>query len=314
MKRTLLYYLNQNHDSLLPDDSQVLNIKDSEWYTSIKPFFNDLIWEYYADRVVFIDSRFKLDDSDENIIANIKRSFAILLKTKNYEYEKLYETLLFEYNPIWNVDGVTGTIHEYTSEGSDKHKKTGNDTLKHTGYDNLEHRGRNTDSHTGRDFVDKSGNDIVDHRGTITDHTDMTEDSYTYNTTYDSVATSPATEYLSEHNHDNNIGDSNIRTFDYTDETTYATVDANVYDSDLTTQFNSNDKQNYNSDNKTIYNSEDNITRNDFRQDLDLSIRQGNIGVTMTQQMIEAERKVAMYDFYKKVVHDCVNTCTYSID
>ena len=82
----------------------------------------------------------------------------------------------------------------------------------------------------------------------------------------------------------------------------------------MTTKFNSNDKTNYNSNDKTEYNSEDNITRSDYRKDLDLSIRQGNIGVTMTQQMIDAERKVAMFDFYKKVVHDCVNTCTYSID
>ena len=314
MKRTLLYYLNQNHDSLLPDDAQVLNIKDSEWYNAIKPFFNELIWEYYSDRVVFIDSRFKYDDTDETIISNIKRSFAILLKTKNYEYEKLYETLLFEYNPIWNVDGVTGTIHEYESSGSDKHKKTGNDTLKHTGYDNIEHRGNNKDEHRGFDLLDKSGTDTVNHTGTITDDVDTVTDSYNYNTTYDSVATSPVTEFLAEHQKDMATGKSNKRTNANADATTYGSLDRNVFDSDMTTKFNSNDKTNYNSNDKTEYNSEDNITRSDYRKDLDLSIRQGNIGVTMTQQMIDAERKVAMFDFYKKVVHDCVNTCTYSID
>ena len=36
--------------------------------------------------------------------------FAINLKTKNYEYENLYNSMVLEFNPLWNVDGVEGTI------------------------------------------------------------------------------------------------------------------------------------------------------------------------------------------------------------
>ena len=34
----------------------------------------------------------------------------------------------------------------------------------------------------------------------------------------------------------------------------------------------------------------------------------------MTQDMINKEREVALFDFFKKVVHDCVNTCTYAVE
>ena len=76
----------------------------------------------------------------------------------------------------------------------------------------------------------------------------------------------------------------------------------------------SDQKTKFNSDFETEYDSAMDGKKDVYQKDLDLNIRQGNIGVTMTQQMIEAERKVAMFDVFKKIVHDCVNTCTYSID
>ena len=298
MKRTLLYYLSQSDDNLLPDDSQVSNIVDKDWYNAVKPFFNDLIWEYYSDRVVFVDQRFQLDAADEEIIANIKRSFATLLKTKNYEFEKLYETTLLEYNPIWNVDGVTGTIHEYTTDDTDTLTHSGTDRTKNTGNDDTQHRGTID--------LDKSGDDTLTHSGDVTvDHT-IDEDTNVYDTTYDSAATTPPGEFLKEH--------TNFASDTDQDKTTYDNTDTTTYDTNEKTTYMNNDKTIYDSQNETLYGHVETNTRKDFHQDLDLNIRQGNIGVTMTQQMINAERQVAAYDFYKKVVHDCVNSCTYAVE
>lgn len=298
MKRTLLYYMNKNNDSLLPDASQVLPVRNKEWYRELEKVFNDLIWEYYSDRVVFIDQRFKIDDDDDTIISNIKRSFAINLKTRNYEYEKLFETTLLEYNPIWNVDGVTGTIHEYTTDDTDTLTHSGNDRTKNTGDDDTQHRGTVD--------LDKSGDDTINHTGDVTvDHT-IDEDTNVYDTTYDSAATTPPGEFLKEH--------TNFKSDSDQDKTTYDTEDKTTYDTNEKTTYSNNDKTIYNSQNETFYGHVETNTRKDFHKDLDLNIRQGNIGVTMTQQMIEAERKVAMFDVFKKIVHDCVNTCTYSID
>ena len=121
--RTLLYYLEANQDTLLPPSTMTAPINSKEWYVKLKDHFNDLIWLYYSDRTVFINDRFKLDDTDERTILNIMRSFAINLKTKNYEYENLYNSTVLEFNPLWNVDGVEGVIHEYTTNttGGDSH-------------------------------------------------------------------------------------------------------------------------------------------------------------------------------------------------
>lgn len=276
--RTLLYYMTENSDSLQPTDQQVSNIANKDWYKALKPFFNDLIWQYYADRVVFVDTRFKLDDSDQDIINNIIRSFAINLKTRDYEYEKLYDTTTLEYNPIWNVDGVTGTIHEQTYDDTTNETKSGSDTLRNTGNDNIQHQGNNN----------------VEHRG----HNDVEYEKDTQNfvNTYDSIDYTPPAEYPESHTHEKD--DKNKTTYNSNDKTNFA----------------SNDKTIYNSNHKTEYGGIVDGSKNSFQRDLDLVIRQGNIGVTMTQDMINKEREVALYDFFKKVVHDCVNTCTYAVE
>ena len=298
MKRTLLYYMNKNNDTLLPDASQVLPVRNKEWYRELEEVFNDLIWQYYSDRVVFVDQRFKLDDDDDTIISNIKRSFAINLKTRNYEYEKLFETTLLEYNPIWNVDGVTGTIHETTSNETNNQTHTGSDTLHKDGDDTIEHRGYDEEDHSGYDKHDHGGTDTLNYNRDQTNST--------YKTTYDSAVTDPPGDYLSER--------QTLQTGLDNDYNEYNSYNQDNYFSKVKDTYMSDQKTKYNSDFETEYDSAVDGKKDVYQKDLDLNIRQGNIGVTMTQQMIEAERKVAMFDVFKKIIHDCVNTCTYSID
>lgn len=298
--RTLLYYMNHNNDSLTPSDMQVSDIYTEDWWIWLKPHFSDLIWQYYSSRVVFINDRFEADMSDEDIIRNIIRSFAINLNTRNYEYKTLYNTTQLEYNPIWNVDGVTGTIHESTTDETIDATKTGTDTTSHTGNDTVKH--------TGHDDLDKSGYDTNDNNNSrYTGVNGNTHDSdvQVYNNTYDSIDTDPPAEFPHDRTHTLDTDKIDEHGTDYTrveyhskDKTTYLSDDKTIYQSDL----------------ETTYDTADNRDRNEYRKDLDLVIRQGNQGITMTQQMIDAERNVAMFNFFKKVVHDCVNTCTYAID
>jgi hypothetical protein len=268
-------------NSLLPSDSQVSTIKDKEWYTALKPHFDDLIWEYYADRVVFIDSRFKCDDDAATLINKIKRSFAILLKTKDYTFDKLYETTQLEYNPLWNVDGVVGTIHETTANEEKAETHTGSDTLTRDGDD--------THKKTGKD------------KTSIGETTDFTSDDGTettdYTTTYDSTDSTPPAEYL-EHRTNEETGRTDKTDVDRSEEIEYG----------------SNDKLEYNSTHTTEYDTETGGTSERYQKDLDLVIRQGNIGVTKSTELIDSQRETVLFDFFKTVVHECVNTCTYAVD
>ena len=293
--RTLLYFMDHDTDnSLLPSDSQVSNIKDKEWYNALKPHFNDLIWEYYADRVVFIDSRFKCDDDAATLINKIKRSFAILLKTKDYTFDKLYETTQLEYNPLWNVDGVVGTIHEQTYNDTTNQTKSGSDTLHHTGDDDVQHRGDNDMQHRG--------DDDVQHRGY--DNVDFEKDTQNYTNTYDSTDYNPPAEYPESRTHET----------DEQNKTTYNSNEKTLFNSNEKTYFNSNDKTLYNSDLETEFGGIVDGSKDSYQKDLDLVIRQGNIGVTKSTELLDDQRETVLFDFFKTVVHECVNTCTYAVD
>lgn len=280
--RTLLYFMDHaTNNSLLPSDGQVATIASKEWYTALKPHFDDLIWEYYADRVVFIDSRFKCDDDAATLINKIKRSFAILLKTKDYTFDKLYETTQLEYNPLWNVDGVTGTIHETTANEEKAETHTGSDTLTRGGDDTHKKTGKDTTSiGETTDFTSDDGTETTD-----------------YTTTYDSTDSTPPAEYL-EHR---------------TNEETGRTDKTDVNRSELI-EYGSNDKLEYNSTHTTEYDTETGGTSDRYQKDLDLVIRQGNIGVTKSTELLDSQRETVLFDFFKTVVHECVNTCTYAVD
>lgn len=280
--RTLLYFMDHaTNNSLLPSDSQVSTIVSKEWYTALKPHFDDLIWEYYADRVVFIDSRFKCDDDAATLINKIKRSFAILLKTKDYTFDKLYETTQLEYNPLWNVDGVTGTIHETTANEEKAETHTGSDTLKRDGDDTHKKTGKDSTSiGETTDFKSDDGTETAD-----------------YTTTYDSTDSTPPAEYL-EHR---------------TNEETGRTDKTDVNRSELI-EYGSNDKLEYNSTHRTEYDTETGGKSDRYQKDLDLVIRQGNIGVTKSTELIDSQRETVLFDFFKTVMHECVNTCTYAVD
>ena len=264
--RTLLYYLEANQDTLLPPASMTAPINSKEWFVKLKDHFNDLIWLYYSDRTVFINDRFKLDDTDERTILNIMRSFSINLKTKNYEYENLYNSMVLEFNPLWNVDGVEGIIHEYTNN------TTGGD------------------SHSGKDSHSSNhSNDVTRNRGMRDELENDDTMVETSRTTYDSGDT----YYPTEKTH----------TIHGTLNNPKHQITENVKDIDKG-----------NESGTTTYGSRHDTVNNTTHKELEMHIRQGNIGVTKSTELLEDYRQLAMFDFFKLVVRECVNTCTYAVE
>lgn len=111
-------------------------------------------------------------------------------------FVKLYEAMITEYNPIWNVDGVTGTVIEESHTGTDTTRKTGTDTSNLSGSDRTASSGSDvstlsgrdidtlsgadTDHLSGSDATSQSGTESTTHTGTITDrHTGTVTDAHT---------------------------------------------------------------------------------------------------------------------------------------
>ena len=275
--RTLLYYMGLNDDSLTPDSTQTLPINEKEWYVALKPYFNDLIWQYFTNRVVFIDDRFKFNDDDFNIIGKIKRAFAINLITKNYEYENLYNSTILEFNPLWNVDGVEGIIKEYTNESEGSNEISGTDskltsntgTITKNETRTINKDGDNSDTYGGIDTTDNS------------------------KATYDSG---------------NHLYPTDSSSLGYG-----KTIDYSI-DEDTTDTFHGGENRDLRGSDTTTHSSTNDNTNVTNHRELEMHIRQGNIGVTKSTELLEDYRNLSMFDFFKLVVKDCVNQCTYAVE
>lgn len=125
-------------------------------------------------------------DTPQNTVTNITDSVVYLTNVLNrHKYSKLYATLNFEYNPIWNVDGTEITEHL----GTDTSTNVGNGTQAHTGTDKTSRTNNQSTSntengnhtHIGTDKTSTSNNQSSTMGGSdSTDdtlHSDLTSDN-----------------------------------------------------------------------------------------------------------------------------------------
>lgn len=295
-KHDINYYLTANNNTLCPADISLGDIASADWWQFVKPLWNDMLWLYYGDRVVFFNKRFP-DDDDITSINNILRSWVILLKSKAHNYERLYNLYMQDYNPLWNVDGVTGTVAQDDHTGTDTRKKTGADTLKQTGTDTRAATGTDsTDILTSDDLV-KSGNETMQASGDDTNVKQVT--------TFDSGDNFVNSEKDTVHNGKldthtyNNVTDA--RDISSSHDTTYGRTDTNTKNLTDTQEYNSTDQD----------------TKNLTDKHVDMVIRQGNIGVVSSQKMWTEEAQLwrdNMSEFAKQIIREAVNLVTYAVE
>ena len=295
-KHDINYYLTANNNTLCPADISLGDIASADWWQFVKPLWDDMLWLYYGDRVVFFNKRFP-DDDDITSINNILRSWVILLKSKAHNYERLYNLYMQDYNPLWNVDGVTGTVAQDDHTGTDTRKKTGADTLKQTGTDTRAATGTDsTDILTSDDLV-KSGNETMQASGDDTNVKQVT--------TFDSGDNWVNSEKDTVHNGKldthtyNNVTDA--RDISTSHDTTYGRTDTNTKNLTDTQEYNSTDQD----------------TKNLTDKHVDMVIRQGNIGVVSSQKMWTEEAELwrdQMSEFVKQIIKEAVNLVTYAVE
>lgn len=333
MKHQIQDYL--SIDSLTPSDSQMGEIAHSDWWTACKDHFDDLLWLYYPERTVFFNNRFPFNPSDpdnaannQTVIENIKRSFAIFLKSKNYTYSKLYETTVLEYNPLYNVDGTEITDRNLRQGGNNEHKLSGSDTTAYSGEEINTLSGTDTTAYSGTEANTLSGTDTLAYSGSeanaktgydsdVGSGTDTTTDSVT---TFDSAGsfhdTSKTTETPgSTDTHNYNSTDTKSFT-DREDSTTYGKTDTKSFeDREDSVTYGKTDTKSFDKrEDSTTYGKTDTETRN-LHDEEHIELRRfGNIGVTKSTDLIDSQRSTVLFDFFKTVCHDCINLVTYGVD
>lgn len=319
-------YLNE-YASLTPSDDQVGAVTTSSWWNPLKAQFDDLLWMYFDNRTVFVNNKFK-PDAPETTKNNMIRTFAVLLKSKKHNLDRMYEAMTADYNPLWNVDGVIGTIYTDTHTGTNTQNKTGSDTLAQSGSnvdrlsgsDALVESGSNTNTmsgsdtyeeHTTKDDTTRTGNMVVGDGGRdINSH-----DRYTFDD--QSVAKKESADTTqfgkTETTTYNNVKDAHQ--YDNETETNYGKVDTMTFGKRDTTNYGKVDTMTFGKQDQTTYNTQVQDTRNLSDEHIEMTFRQGNIGLTKSTELAESEWKLRdAFDFFYYVVHMCINQVTYGVE
>ena len=271
-----------------------LNGYDVPWKNDIQSNMLDI--EYFTNQsgdkfisplIIKMMSGETLTQIEINIIA------ATIFGIYGKNWNALWDTLSFEYNPIENysmIETMTNdqTVDQYgrTTTRTDnlQHSKTGTDTLTHnttdTRTDNLQHT--------------KTGSD------TLTPNTTETTTPNLNNARTDTIAGFNSTGLVTSEGSTVSATGTNTITRTGSEATQYNTTDSetgtqtNARTGTEGTQYNTTD-----SETGTQSHAEsgtDTHTRNYTLT------RSGNIGVTTSQQMIQSERDLWKWNFYRDVV------------
>lgn len=216
-----------------------------------------------------------IDDTDA-AIEKLHELFTLWIKDRKSGISKMLDALRKNYNPIWNVDGVEGTIHQSTHTGTDTDKKTGTDTTSGSETGTVTNTGKSTNTRTGNETDTPTGKDI----------------NTGFNTTFDS---------------------STFRDTQKTEATFEQRVDTHTYNQvkdtfEVDSENPTTETRNLANGGTTQYNSQNQKTLNLKDEDLDMKIRQGNIGVTSTQSLIRQQIDLTdLDDIITYAIHDFVH-------
>jgi hypothetical protein len=247
-----------------------------------------------------------LNNFGTHVQTDIIRVSDFLYLKYGIKWDRLYTSYTSEYNPIWNVDGsITETeTRDLASDhtGTDTTGSAGTDTETHTGNETVADSGTDTETHTGTETIADSGTDSESRNGT--DRKETSGSVYGFDSS-GAVPSDSGSETVTA-----GIGTS----------TTYGKKEDTAKDLNDSTTYGKNEESTKNLTDSTTYGRTDTTTHNTKDTDKGTITRQttrgGNIGVTMTQQMLEADseywNKVTSL-FYHQVITDVVNEITYKI-
>lgn len=249
-----------------------------------------------------------VENATEKDVTTIQKMVVNLYKVKKYTYERLYNSTLLKYEPIENYDrletitdstikdttgstdyGLQNTTSSITSDNVDGAQKNDNTTTEKMEY------GETTT--VIKDKLTKSGKErSTDSGKKVSERNVAPYDSETY---YNQEKT---TDSFDNYSHTNELLDridetnSTVNVPAKTDNKT-TTVVENIGEKTNTQTSTSQQQQQAHTD--TVTGKEEITYKHENRT-------RGNIGVTTSQQMLESEREVALFNFVGIVAHDII--------
>lgn len=212
-------------------------------------------------------AEFEILYSDFNAL---KRIIKIWSAKEKLVWQKMYNTICYKYNPIWNKDGKSVWTERQTGSGTKKETEKGSKTTNANGTTNDEFTSTSTTTNktTGTGTNTRTGQDETTGKVSAYDSTDFQNREKTNSTASENNSTE-STEDFAGNGKVTNSGTKTIaNTGDETNNVSRETSDSNT--------------------GETTHEQSEN----------------GNIGVTMTQQMISAEREIAVFNIIDFIIND----------
>jgi hypothetical protein len=249
-----------------------------------------------------------VENAMEKDVTTIQKMVVNLYKVKKYTYERLYNSTLLKYEPIENYDrletitdstikdttgstdyGLQNTTSSITSDNVDGAQKNDNTTTEKMEY------GETTT--VIKDKLTKSGKErSTDSGKKVSERNVAPYDSETY---YNQEKT---TDSFDNYSHTNEL-------LDRIDETN-STVNVPTKTDNKTTTVIENIGEKTNTQTSTSQQQQqahtDTVTGKEVVTYKHENHTHGNIGVTTSQQMLESEREVALFNFVGIVAHDII--------
>ena len=264
-------------------NSQTLKVDP---YTTVNNamYINSYMFMNYGNRKLY-QNYFEWFDCYENtteeinyLIGLITQDIYACSKANMYKWSNLLKSTLLEFNPLWNVDGVTGEIRETTHTG--------------TGNEELEYMGSKYNDKTGKEVTSNSGTDI-----------NKTSKTTTESNTF----------YETEKNEMQNGKSTTLSYEGATQGTTYRDTESFNQRKDKRTYNSVKDKVDYNSTNEMEFNSSLEKLLNLKDKDLFMQIKQGNIGVTETTTLLNHFRDYVNYRVVDIIAKDLIDAITEGV-
>ena len=228
----------------------------------------------------------------------LKRIIKIWSAKEKPVWQKMFNTTCYKYNPIWNKDGKTAWTERQTGSGTKQEKETGTKTNTGTSTitdnytttttetekvtDDYISSSTTTNKTTGKGSGTKSGSDETTEKVSAYNSTDFQNREKTNNSSNETNTTSSEEDFTGT----GKVTNSGTKNTDGSGKVT-----------------NSGTKSSENSTDETNNVSRETIDSNTGETSHEQT-ETGNIGVTTTQQMITAEREIAVFNIIDFIIND----------
>lgn len=269
--------------------SDAINGKTYPWDSNVNTAIDNYIYTYFRSRNLYhwYDT---LYSDVSTLLTTLKTDIATLFDSRKYSWGKLYETTILEYNPIENysmTETESATAEATSTQGTQTTTDTNDYGAVSTAKTELLGAQTNTETLSigaQSKLTTMNIGEQTTEGSTINETAPYSSEGYQSDTkSIDSVTSGAKSDSTQEHNEA--YTNTNAQNLGAKDNTYTTTIDGRK---DILK--------------KEIGGKTDSNTSNNTRE----LKRSGNIGVTTSQQMLESERQVAMFNFVQIVAHEVV--------